>query len=336
MLVLGIESSCDETSVALVENGRRVLANVVASQVKDHTPYGGVVPELASRKHLNNIETVLNLALKQAKVTLKDVGLIAVTQGPGLAGSLLIGLSFARALAYTLNKKIVGVHHIEAHLYSPFLENPKLRFPFISLVVSGGHTSLFKVTGIGKYHQLGATIDDAVGEAYDKVAKLLRLGYPGGPVLDKLAQKGNPESIHFPRAMRHTKNFNFSFSGLKTAVLYHVKNFDHLKNVPVEDVAAGFQEAVVDVLVEKARRAAKEHRIETLTIAGGVACNSRLRSRIRELAEQEGWHFYYPSPVMCTDNAAMIAGLGYHKRREAKAPASMSHRLEARPNWAVK
>lgn len=335
MLVLGIESSCDETSIALVENGKKVLSNVVASQIKDHRPYGGVVPELASRHHLTNIEPVLQLALEQAKKKKEEIDLIAVTQGPGLNGSLLIGISFARALAYTLKKKMVGVHHIESHLYSPFLENPKMKFPFISLVVSGGHTALFEVKKVGKYQQLGHTIDDAVGEAYDKVAKLMQLGYPGGPILDRLAKQGNPKAINFPRGMLHSKNLNFSFSGLKTAVLYHVRKYDHLKKVPVADVAASFQEAVVDVLVAKVKKAMNQKKITNFSMAGGVACNSRLREALQNLADQEGWHFYYPSPIMCTDNAAMIAGLGYHKRSEAKLASSSALKLDARPNWAV-
>jgi len=335
MLVLGIESSCDETSVALVEKGHKIHANVVASQVKAHRPYGGVVPELASRKHLHNIGTVFDLALKQAKCQPKDIDLIAVTQGPGLTGSLLIGISFARALAYSLKKKIVGMHHIEAHLYSPLLENPKLKFPFVSLVVSGGHTSLFKANRIGDYRLLGRTIDDAVGEAYDKVAKLMHLGYPGGPILDKLARTGNPKAIPFPRGMIHSNNFNFSFSGLKTAVLYHLKSYDHLKKVPTKDIAASFQEAVADVLVEKTRRAAKKHRIETITLAGGVACNSRLRDRFKELADQQDSRFYTPTPILCTDNAAMIAGLAYHKRTQAKLADSPKLKLDALPNWSL-
>lgn len=335
MLVLGLESSCDETSVALVENGQKVLANVVASQVKAHRPYGGVVPELASRHHLNNIEPVLQTALDEAKCDLIDVDLIAVTQGPGLAGSLLIGISFARALAYVLQKKIVGVHHVEAHLASPFLENPQMQFPFVSLVVSGGHTALFEVRAVGKYRLLGQTIDDAVGEAYDKVAKLMQLGYPGGPILDRLAKQGNPSAIAFPRGMLHSKNLNFSFSGLKTAVLYHVRGYDHLKKVPAADVAASFQEAVVDVLAAKMKKAAEQCGVKTISIAGGVACNSRLRERLKELAEEEGWQFFYPSPILCTDNAAMIAALGYHKRATAKPASSSSLKLEAKPNWAV-
>ncbi len=335
MVVLGIESSCDETSVALVKKGNQVLSNVVASQIKDHREYGGVVPELASRKHLENIEPVFQLGLKQAKLKPQDIDLIAVTQGPGLTGSLLIGVSFARALAYNLKKKLVGVHHIESHLYSPFLENSKLKFPFISLVVSGGHTALFHVKGIGKYRQLGHTVDDAVGEAYDKVAKMLELGYPGGPIVDRLAKEGDPKAISFPRAMLHSKNLNFSFSGLKTAVLYHIRKYPSLKKVPVADVCASFQEAVMDVLVAKIKKATQQSKVETITMAGGVACNSRLRVRLNELADQQGWQFFYPSPIMCTDNAAMIAGLGYHKRGLAKSPQSTSLKLEARPTWAI-
>lgn len=335
MFVLGIESSCDETSVAVVKNGREILANVVASQIKDHSPFGGVVPEIASRKHLGNIEPVFHSALQKAKIKPADIDLIAVTQGPGLNGSLLIGLSFARALAYSLKKKIIGINHIEAHLVSPILENPKMKFPFLSLVVSGGHTELYEVKDIGKYRLLGFTIDDAVGEAYDKVAKLLELGYPGGPIIDKLAKQGNPKAISFPRGMIHSKNLNFSFSGLKTAVLYYVRKYSHLKKVPVEDVAACFQEAVVDVLAAKVKKAVQKTGIQTIAIAGGVACNSRLRERLSQLSEAEGVEFFYPSPLMCTDNAAMIAGLAYFKHHRAEKPESKQLKLDSRPNWAV-
>jgi N6-L-threonylcarbamoyladenine synthase len=247
----------------------------------------------------------------------------------------LVGISFARALAYVLQKKIVGVHHIEAHLASPLLENPHMSFPFVSLVVSGGHTALFDARAIGKYRLLGQTIDDAVGEAYDKVAKLMQLGYPGGPILDRLAKQGNPRAISFPRGMLHSKNLDFSFSGLKTAVLYHLRGYDHLKNVPAADVAASFQEAVVDVLVAKMKKAAQQCGVKTISMAGGVACNSRLRERLKQLAEEEGWQFFYPSPILCTDNAAMIAALGYHKRAAAKKAPSSSLKLEAKPNWLL-
>jgi N6-L-threonylcarbamoyladenine synthase len=278
MLVLGIETSCDETAAAVVENGRRMLSSIVASQIDIHSRFGGVVPELASRKHIQNILPVILQALEDAAITLEQVDGIAVTQGPGLVGSLLIGISVAKALAYTMDLPIVGVNHLEGHLYSNFLEHRDLEPPFVSLIVSGGHTDLVYV-GPGKrqYDKLGQTMDDAAGEAFDKVAKLLELGYPGGPIIDKLSEHGDPEAISFPRPMLKDSSLDFSFSGLKTAVLYYVSSEN---TIDPADVAASFQAAVVDVLTEKALRAAEIRKTKVIAVSGGVAANSALRRRL--------------------------------------------------------
>jgi N6-L-threonylcarbamoyladenine synthase len=309
MLVLGIETSCDETAAAVVEDGRRMLSSIVASQIDIHSRFGGVVPELASRKHIQNILPVILQALEDAAITLEQVDGIAVTQGPGLVGSLLIGISVAKALAYTRDLPIVGVNHLEGHLYSNFLEHKELEPPFVSLIVSGGHTDLVYV-GPGKrqYDKLGQTMDDAAGEAFDKVAKLLELGYPGGPIIDKLSEHGDPEAINFPRPMLRDSSLDFSFSGLKTAVLYYVSSEN---TIDPADTAASFQAAVVDVLTEKALRAAEIKKTRVIAVSGGVAANSALRRRLEQRCQELGYRLYYPAPNLCTDNAAMIASVGY-------------------------
>ena len=309
MIVLAIESSCDETAAALVVGGDKALSNVVSSQIQVHQKFGGVVPELASRKHIEAIIPVVRQALREASMDLDHVEGIAATNGPGLIGSLLVGLSVGKAIAYARNLPFVGVNHVEAHLSAIFLENPRLRFPFVGLVVSGGHTSLYRVEGLGRYEWLGGTRDDAAGEAFDKVAKLLNLGYPGGPAIDEAAENGNPEAIPFPRAFISKDSFDFSFSGIKTSVLHYVRKYPHSR---VEDVAASFQEAVVDVLVSKAVQASRALHLPRIVLSGGVACNSRLRARFREIAGDEGLEVNIPSPILCTDNAAMIGVIGHY------------------------
>ncbi|MEI6126860.1 MAG: tRNA (adenosine(37)-N6)-threonylcarbamoyltransferase complex transferase subunit TsaD [Pseudomonadota bacterium] len=314
MIILGIETSCDDTAAAVVKDGKDIISNIISSQHVFHTKYGGIVPEIASRKHQENIIPVIQEALLQARMTLHDIQGIAVTRGPGLIGSLLVGINVAKAIAYSQKLPLVGINHLEGHLLAPFLEH-EIPFPNITLVVSGGHTNLYHVGSFDVYKSLGKTRDDAAGEAYDKVAKLLGLGYPGGITLDRLAQTGNPSAIAFPRPMLHDKSFDFSFSGLKTAVLYHVKN-----NCPgavpesaMPDIAASFQAAVVEILVEKTLRAARHYQVSAITLAGGVAANSLLRSKMHERAAEENIAVFLPSPVLCTDNAAMIARAGEHR-----------------------
>jgi N6-L-threonylcarbamoyladenine synthase len=307
MLVLAIESSCDETAAAVVRDGREVLSSVIASQVNDHAVFGGVVPEIASRKHLEAIVPVIDAALRGAGVTLSDIGGIAVTQGPGLAGALLVGIATAKSLAYVRRIPIVGVNHIEGHLLASFLERP-VAFPFVALAVSGGHTHLYRVDGIGRYTTLGQTLDDAAGEAFDKVAKLLELSYPGGVVIDRLAVAGDPEAIRFPRPLSHDGSFNFSFSGLKTAVLTYLKKHpDAGQGQPLNDLCASFQAAVCDVLVRKTAAVVDATGLKRVVVAGGVACNSGLRREMKRLARERGLELHIPAPVLCSDNAAMIA-----------------------------
>ncbi len=309
MIVLAIESSCDETAAALILGGDKALSNVVSSQTQVHRKYGGVVPELASRKHIEAIIPVVREALREAGMNLDHVEGIVATNGPGLIGSLLVGLSVAKAIAYARNLPFVGVNHVEGHLSAIFLENPRLRFPFIGLVVSGGHTCLYRVEGLGSYEWLGGTRDDAAGEAFDKVAKLLNLGYPGGPAIDEAARNGNPKAIPFPRAFISKDSFDFSFSGIKTSVLHYVRKSPQAR---VEDIAASFQEAVVDILVSKAVQASRALHLPRVVLSGGVASNSRLRARFREIAEEEGLEVNIPSPILCTDNAAMIGVVGHY------------------------
>lgn len=314
VIILAMESSCDETAAAVVKNGRVVLSNVISSQIDLHTLYGGVVPEIASRKHMEQINQVVNQALNEANVSLDDITAIAVTYGPGLVGALLVGVSHAKALAYAAGKPLIGVHHIEGHISANYIENSDLEPPFGCLVVSGGHTHLVNVKDYGKYEILGKTRDDAAGEAFDKVARAVGLGYPGGPKIDKLAKEGNPDAIEFPRAKISDSQYDFSFSGIKSAVLNYI-NHCEMKNEECNkaDLVASFQKAVVDVLVDHAMQATQEYGFEKLTIAGGVASNSALRAAMKEACDNKGIKFYHPSPILCTDNAAMIGAAAYYE-----------------------
>ena len=311
--ILAIESSCDETAASVVENGRKVLSNVISSQIDIHTLYGGVVPEIASRSHMERIDQVITKALEEAGMTLADMDAIGVTYGPGLVGALLVGVAEAKAISFASGLPLIGVHHIEGHICANYIENPELEPPFACLVVSGGHTHLVMVKDYGEYEILGHTRDDAAGEAFDKVARAVGLGYPGGPKIDKTAREGNPDAIHFPRAKVAGSAYDFSFSGLKSAVLNYL-NGAKMKGeeICVPDVAASFQKAVVDVLVDHAMAAAKEYKVKKLAIAGGVASNTALRSAMEEACQKRGIEFYRPSPILCTDNAAMIGSAAYY------------------------
>jgi N6-L-threonylcarbamoyladenine synthase len=314
MRVLGIESSCDETAAAIVDDGRVVRSDVVASQDEVHARYGGVVPELASRAHLRNVVPVVQAALARAGVALGDVDGIAVTNAPGLIGALLVGLQTAKALAWVTGKPLVGVHHLEGHLSAVFLEADPPPMPHLALIVSGGHTSLVRVDGHGNVVELGATRDDAAGEAFDKGAKLLGLGYPGGVVIDRLAQAGDPRAIAFPRAMTSSEHgAEFSFSGLKTALLHHVRAHGVPEGQALADLCASYQAAIVEVLVRKTRRAARGEGLHHVQICGGVAANSALRAAMIAAGAEDGYQVYVPPPARCTDNAAMIAAAGYHR-----------------------
>ncbi|MDW8289262.1 MAG: tRNA (adenosine(37)-N6)-threonylcarbamoyltransferase complex transferase subunit TsaD [Armatimonadota bacterium] len=309
MYVLGIETSCDETSVAVVRDGVEILSNLIASQVDIHALTGGVVPEVAARKHVERLGVLLEEALHRANLRYADIDLIAVTNRPGLVGALMVGVSAGKALAYALGKPIVAVHHLEGHIASNFLAQPDLQFPFVCLIVSGGHTDLHIVEGHGRRRRLGSTRDDAAGEAFDKGARLLGLGYPGGPHIDRAAKGGNPQAIAFPRAWLEEGSYDFSFSGLKTALLRYVQQAGDALNVA--DAAASFQEAIVEVLVGKALRAAEEYGIPRIAVCGGVAANSRLKELLSEEAGKRGYQLVVPPLVLCTDNAAMIAAAGY-------------------------
>ena len=312
--ILAIESSCDETAAAVVKNGREVLSNVISSQIALHTLYGGVVPEIASRKHIEKINQVVEEALNEAKVTLEDIDAIGVTYGPGLVGALLVGVAEAKAMAFAANKPLVGVHHIEGHISANYIENKELEPPYICLVVSGGHTHLVVVNDYGQYQVIGRTRDDAAGEAFDKVARAIGLGYPGGPKIDKLAKEGNPDAVKFPRASVEGAPFDFSFSGLKSAVLNHL-NMCQMKGIEINkaDIAASFQASVVDALLGRAIFACREYNMDKLAIAGGVASNSAIRKAFEEKCEKENIKFYHPSPIFCTDNAAMIGVAAYYE-----------------------
>ena len=314
VLILAIESSCDETAAAVVKNGREVLSNVISSQIALHTLYGGVVPEIASRKHIEKINQVIQEALDEAHVTLDDIDAIGVTYGPGLVGALLVGVAAAKAISYAKKIPLVGVHHIEGHISANYIENKDLEPPFLCLVVSGGHTHLVKVADYGKYEILGRTRDDAAGEAFDKVARAIGLGYPGGPKIEKAAREGDPMAIPFPKAKVNDNPYDFSFSGVKSAVLNYI-NGCKMKNIEIvpEDIAASFQKAVTDVLIAHAMHAAEEFKIDKLAIAGGVASNSVLREGMRAACEKRGIVFYHPSPIFCTDNAAMIGAAAYYE-----------------------
>ena len=314
IVILGIESSCDETAASIVRNGREVLSNVISSQIALHTLYGGVVPEIASRKHIEKINVVIEQALSEAQMTLDDLDAIGVTYGPGLVGALLVGVSEAKAIAYAKKLPLIGVHHIEGHISANYIENTDLEPPFACLVVSGGHTHLVIVKDYGKYEIVGRTRDDAAGEAFDKVARAIGLGYPGGPKIDRVSKEGNPDAIAFPRAKVADSAYDFSFSGLKSAVLNYL-NGCKMKNIPIvqADVAASFQKAVVDVLVDHAMHAVEEYGFKKFAIAGGVASNSALRAAMEEACRKRGVAFYHPSPVFCTDNAAMIGSAAYYE-----------------------
>lgn len=314
VLILAIESSCDETAAAVVKNGRSVLSNIISSQIDIHTLYGGVVPEIASRKHIERINQVIEQALEEADVSLEDIDAIAVTYGPGLVGALLVGVAEAKAISFATGIPLIGVHHIEGHICANFIEYAELEPPFLSLVVSGGHTHLVNVADYGVYEILGRTRDDAAGEAFDKVARAIGLGYPGGPKIDKVSKEGNPEAIDFPRAKVRDGEYDFSFSGLKSAVLNYL-NSERMagREIVQADVAASFQKAVTDVLVGHSMNAVREFGAKKFAIAGGVASNSALRAEMKAACQQEGIEFYYPSPVFCTDNAAMIGVAGYYE-----------------------
>lgn len=311
MLVLGVETSCDDTAAALLQDGRTILANIVSSQDQVHGPYGGVVPELASRQHIKNVLPIVDGALRKAGATLKDVDGMAVTYGPGLVGSLLVGLSLVKGMSFRSGIPYVGINHLEAHLLAIHLEH-EVPFPYIALLASGGHTLLYSVRGVGDYVHLGGTRDDAAGEAYDKVAKMMGLGYPGGRAIDQLAQSGNARAIRFPRAKIKSSAFEFSFSGIKTAVWHYLKSHSEAQAEESADIAASFQEAVADMLVCPAIKAARAHGVERIVLSGGVAANSRLRSKMKEEADAAGLSVFYPAPKFCTDNGAMIALAGYH------------------------
>ncbi|MDR1773284.1 MAG: tRNA (adenosine(37)-N6)-threonylcarbamoyltransferase complex transferase subunit TsaD [Clostridioides sp.] len=329
LISLAIESSCDETAAAVLVNGRKVLSNIISTQIETHKKFGGVVPEVASRKHIENIDIVVDEALSEANITFDDLDFISVTYGPGLVGALLVGLSYAKALAFSLGVPLVGVNHIEGHLSANYIEHKDLEPPFLTLIVSGGHTNLVEVKNYCEYNILGGTRDDASGEAFDKISRALGLGYPGGPIIQKISEKGNNEAIDFPRAYLN-EGYDFSFSGLKSSVLNYINN-KKMKNeeIIVEDVAASFQEAVVDVLANKAIHAAKEKSYKTITLSGGVAANKRLREKLSELGKENNIDIKYPPIVLCTDNAAMIGCAGYYNYINGKRD---NMKLNAVPN----
>lgn len=316
-LILAVESSCDETAASVVRNGREVLSNVISSQIELHKLYGGVVPEIASRKHIEKINQVIEEALQEAGVDLTDITAVAVTYGPGLVGALLVGVSAAKAVSFATGLPLIGVHHIEGHISANYIEHKELEPPFVSLVASGGHTHLVMVKDYGEYEIIGRTRDDAAGEAFDKVARAIGLGYPGGPKIDALSKEGNPDAIFFPRAKVEDAAYDFSFSGLKSAVLNYLNSCE-MKGEAINraDVAASFQKAVVDVLVEHSLAAVEQYGYSRFAMAGGVAANSTLRQAMKDACKKRGIQFYHPSPVYCTDNAAMIGVAGYYEYRK--------------------
>jgi N6-L-threonylcarbamoyladenine synthase len=334
LLVLGIETSCDETSAALLDNGR-IISNVIFSQVKTHRLYGGVVPEIAAREHLNKLPLVVDECLKKAKKQFDDIDAIAVTYGPGLAGGLIVGLSYAKALAFVLKKKFIGINHLEAHLLSPFLESDEIKFPYLGLVVSGGHTNVYLAGEFGKYTLIGETRDDAAGEAFDKAAKMLGLTYPGGPAIAKAAEKGDAKKITFPQAQMKDKSHDFSFSGIKTSVLYYIeRNKARLANgeITVEDIAAAFQKSITRAIANKMRRIYGDYKIQSIAITGGVAANSYLKNEIEKFAAAKGIKVFVPSMKLCTDNAAMIAYAGWERLKRGIV-SEMD--LEAEPDLKI-
>lgn len=329
MVILGIETSCDETAAAVVVDGKKILSNVVSSQIELHRQFGGIVPEVASRSHVEKIVPVIKQALIEAKMKLEDLDGIAVTFGPGLLGSLLVGLTVAKGMSYGLRVPLIGINHLEAHLYANFLSHPHLRPPFVGLVISGGHTELIFLSGKGNYQVLGATRDDAVGEAFDKVAKILNLGYPGGPIIEKVAREGRPRSIPLPSIRFKEDTFDFSFSGIKTAVLYYVMDLEKEgASIPMADLAASFQTKVAEIIAERIFRAASLKKVKRIVLGGGVSCNLFLRSFIQE-EKPKDLKIFFPPPSLCTDNAAMIAACAYPKMREGlTSPPS----LDVQPN----
>ena len=334
ILVLGIESSCDETSIAVVKNGREVLSNVIASQIEIHKRFGGVVPEVASRNHLMAIDNVLTEALEKANVTLKDIDAIAVTYGAGLMGALMVGVTYAKSLAYALNLPLIKVNHIKGHISANYIATPTLTPPYMALVVSGGHTAIVKVADYVNNILIGSTVDDAIGEAYDKVAKVLGLGYPGGPVVDKMAKEGEA-NLKFVKSDALKNTYNFSYSGLKTAVINYLHNLEqHGKTPNVADVCASFQAEAVGALVEKSIKACKKFKVKTLAVAGGVAANSYLRSELKKAGEENKIEVLFPPMVLCTDNAAMIAAEGYFNIVSGVGLATTE--LTATPNLHLK
>ena len=313
MNILAIESSCDETAAAVVQDGRKVLSNIISSQIEIHKLYGGVVPEIASRKHIEKVIQVVDEALKEASLTMNEIDAVAVTYGPGLVGALLVGVSAAKSIAFAHNKPLIGVHHIEGHISANYIENEELEPPFLCLVVSGGHTNLVIVKDYGEYEVLGKTRDDAAGEAFDKVARAIGLGYPGGPKIQKISEEGNKDAIAFPRAKVADNPFDFSFSGLKSSVLNYINSCEMKgEEINKADIAASFQEAVVDVLVSHTIEGAKQLGFKKIAMAGGVASNIALREEMKEACERRGFKFYHPSPILCTDNAAMIGAAAYY------------------------
>ena len=330
VLILAIESSCDETAASVVKNGREVLSNIIFTQIDLHARYGGVVPEIASRKHIEKINQVIEEALEQANVVLEDLTAVAVTYGPGLVGPLLVGVSEAKAISFAAKKPLIGVHHISGHISANYIEYPDLEPPFVCLVASGGHSHLVMVRDYGEYEIIGRTRDDAAGEAFDKVARAIGLGYPGGPKIDKLSREGNPDAISFPRAKIAENEYDFSFSGLKSAVLNYL-NACQMKGESINqaDVAASFQKSVIDVLVEHSLHAVKAYGCEKFAIAGGVASNSSLREAFERECEKRKINFFHPSPIYCTDNAAMIGAAAYY---EYKKGVSHGYDLNAVPN----
>lgn len=334
MLVLGIETSCDETAAAVLRNGSGLLSNIIASQDDIHSKYGGIVPELAGRSHIERIDGIIKQAIKKAGVSFQDLDLIAATQGPGLAASLLVGFNTAKALAYGLQKPFLGINHLEGHLLAIFLEKT-IPFPYIALTVSGGHTDLCLVKNFCDYQMLGRTRDDAAGESFDKVAKMMGLGYPGGPLIEKLSKTGNPDAHRFPRAYLDKDSLDFSFSGLKTSVRnLLLKRRDGNGQLSDEDIAASFQEAVAEVLVNKTVSACKREKIQNVVVTGGVAANGYLRERMKDVGGKEGYSVHFPKPVFCTDNAAMIACAAYY-RYKSKPPPKDYMSLDAHANFAL-
>ena len=336
MIVLGVESSCDETGLALYDTDRGLLSHALHSQIAMHQEYGGVVPELASRDHIRRALPLLNQVIQQAGVRKEAIDAIAFTQGPGLAGALLVGASFACGLGLALDRPVLGVHHLEGHLLSPLLASEPPEFPFIALLVSGGHTQLMRVDGIGQYQLLGETLDDAAGEAFDKSAKLLGLSYPGDPAISLLAERGDPTVHQFPRPMLHSKDFNFSFSGLKTAVLTAVKKYpNEMSEIDKANVARGFVDAIVDVLVAKCATAIKQSGLKRLVIAGGVGANRQLRQALNTTAAKKRFQVYYPELEFCTDNGAMIAFAGAMRLKKNPALATRDYAFNVRPRWPL-